>query len=530
MKSYRRRTNQRMIDLLLCAILFICILFFMSSLMFLSLLPIKYLGLIALVLFIILIALLVPILLKSRSYQWLRRSICIGMSGLLVISSCFVILINVGFGNIKEHGNTALVGILVHNEKEIQEADQLKKVGVSTYGSDIVQQALKEYEKNAFQIEAYSSISEMIELLDKNQLDGIIMSKSDFDLKAEQESEFTHQYKLISPVKIALATQETVKKDLTNTPFTIFISGMEILEAPDINGLSDVNMLLMVDPLAHHVEMVSIPRDAYVPNSLYNNYPDKLTHLGYNGLYDMMDTLESVFDIEIDYYARVSFSSLIEIVDTLGSITVDVQLEFEEQDENRSFASNDMIHLYPGVQELDGREALAYARHRKTEWWGDAGRNLAQRQIIEAIAKKILTVEGIAKIPEVLQVATEYVSTNVPMDQVKNFVRAQVETLPNWTFNSLEMNHWVAGDSEKVASDNENLLWVCYLSEIDIANVHSYYLEMTQGSKMSDFAFDLTDMKAHLPQPNTAEYVVTAENYDEVMSRYFSDIYRPSYE
>ncbi len=520
------RVNQRKIDLLLALILLVCICLFLIAAMMLQVIPSLYMWIIAIVLLAVFAGVFVPILLRSRNYRWVRRAVCLAMSAVLVVGSGYMFLVNMGLSGFGEQGNTALVGVVVPSDSETEDANELKMVGVSSYSNDIISEAMKEYETYNFEVSEYNSISGMLTLLDENQLDGVIMSKSDFDLKNEQDSTFADRYKMISPVKVQLATQEAVQKDLTNTPFTVFVSGMEILEAPDVNGLSDVNMLLMVDPIKHHVEMISIPRDAYVPNSLYDNYPDKLTHLGYNGLYDMMDTLESIFDIEIDYYARVSFSSLIEIVDALGGITVDVQLEFEEQDENRSFASNDMIHLYPGVQELDGREALAYARHRKTEWWGDAGRNLAQRQIIEAIAKKILTVDGIAKIPEVLSVAQEYVSTNVPMDQVRNFVRSQVETLPNWTFNSLELNHWVAGSAEKVASDNENLLWVCYLSEIDIANVHSYYLEMTQGSSLNDFAFDLNDMTLHLPKPDTADYVVTAENYDEVMSQYFPDIYR----
>lgn len=521
-----KKINQRKVDLLLALVLFISTCLFLLAALLLKVIPALYMTIITIVLLAIFIAVFLPIIYRSKNYRWARRIISVVMSFVLIIGSGYMFLVNHGIGGFREHGNTAMVGIVVEKDSEIKDAEKLDTVGVSAYQSEVIQKAIAQYESYSFQVVQYASISDMIDLLATHKIDGIMMSKSDYDLKKEQDASFKENYQMIAPIKVELPMQETVKKDLTNTPFTIFISGMEILEAPDVNGLSDVNMLLMIDPIKHHVEMISIPRDAYVPNSMYANYPDKLTHLGYNGPYDMMNTLESIFDLEIDYYARVSFSSLIEIVDALGGIQVDVQLEFEEQDENRSFDVNDMIHLYPGIQDLDGREALAYARHRKTEWWGDAGRNMAQRQIIEAIAKRILTVDGITKVPQVLQVAQEYVSTNIPMDSVRDFVRVQVETLPNWSFHSLEMNHWVPREAEKVASDNENLLWVCFLSELDIANVHSYYVEMTQGTNLSDFAFELNDMSKHLPQANMAEYVVTAENYQEVMSKYFADIYQ----
>ena len=80
----------------------------------------------------------------------------------------------------------------------------------------------------------------------------------------------------------------------------------------------------------------------------------------------LWDTISQFFGIPVDYYARVSFNSMIEIVDTIGGIDV-MGTDFCEQDENRSFKKDDLICLKKGEQHLDGKQALAYSRHRKTE-------------------------------------------------------------------------------------------------------------------------------------------------------------------
>ena len=92
------------------------------------------------------------------------------------------------------------------------------------------------------------------------------------------------------------------------------------------------------------------------------------------GIDTSIASLENFFQIPIDYYARISFNSLIEIVDALGGIDVDVEISFCEQDENRSFKEEDLICLDKGEQTLNGKQALAYSRHRKTPGYDNPGK------------------------------------------------------------------------------------------------------------------------------------------------------------
>ena len=133
--------------------------------------------------------------------------------------------------------------------------------------------------------------------------------------------------------------EDDSNKDLSTEGFTVYISGIDELGTPDQQLRSDVNILLFINPLAHHVTMVSIPRDAYLPNKAYEDSEfalDKLTHTGLYGIDTTVETVEDFFDIDIDDHARISFSSVIEIVDALGGIDVDVEIDFCEQDEYRN--------------------------------------------------------------------------------------------------------------------------------------------------------------------------------------------------
>ena len=123
-----------------------------------------------------------------------------------------------------------------------------------------------------------------------------------------------------------------VQKDITKETFTVYVSGLDSMGSPDQQTRTDTNIILIVNPRANHIDMVSLPRDGYMPNTAVNNLNDKFTHTGLYGIDTSIASLENFFQIPIDYYARISFNSLIEIVDALGGIDVDVEISFCEQE------------------------------------------------------------------------------------------------------------------------------------------------------------------------------------------------------
>ena len=93
-----------------------------------------------------------------------------------------------------------------------------------------------------------------------------------------------------------------------------------------------------------------------------------------------------------------------------------------------------------GEQKLNGKQALAFARHRHSYVNQDLGRNQAQQQVMKGMMKKAMSLSGISKLDDLLDTVSKYVSTNLTSDQISNFASAQLEGKKNWTIRSLYLD------------------------------------------------------------------------------------------
>lgn len=164
------------------------------------------------------------------------------------------------------------------------------------------------------------------------------------------------------------------------------------------------------------VKLLSIPRDSlvYIPTV---GYEDKINHAhAYGGTRATIETVEELLDIPIDYYVRMNFEAFIDVVDALDGINVDVPYEIQEQN---SSDKADAIHLYPGIQELDGEEALALARTRKKD--SDVERGKRQQEIISALVSKTINIKSILKYDDVIDAIGANMKTNMTFTEMKSF-------------------------------------------------------------------------------------------------------------
>jgi LCP family protein required for cell wall assembly len=397
-----------------------------------------------------------------------------------------------------------------------------KKVGYSTSVDALAtSSALAELNTAANMIE-YVDSNDYYQLYDQlmdGEIQGLLIPNTRLNLLSEQ-------YKDLETDTVVVAEYETTRSpvstassslDISKEPFVVYIAGIDDGDDPAEDGRSDVNILLMVDPVNNSMTTVSIPRDSYVPNPALGNGSDKLTHLGNDGASNSILGLEEAFGIEIDYYAKVNFQSLIHIVDALGGIEVDVQLSFTEQDENRSFKKSDVITLEKGVQTLNGKQALAYARHRKTEGYGTTGRENAQQQIIKAIMAKLTTAEGISRINALMSVAQEYVATDIPIGAIQSFISKQLQDVKPWTVNSITLTG--GADATLTTVSMPSMPLSCYLlSPDDLAKVYAAYMGMFEGAPdLAKFNFDLStnpNCEIEYSQPQEiSDYMITTADY-----------------
>lgn len=180
---------------------------------------------------------------------------------------------------------------------------------------------------------------------------------------------------------------------------------------------SDTLILATLNKNDHTVKLLSIPRDSYVyiPE---RGRKDKINHAyAYGQTKATIETVEHLLEIPVDYYVKLNFEAFIDVVDSLGGITVNVPYEFTEQD---SKDVPDAIHLYPGIQELNGEEALALARTRKLD--NDIERGKRQQEIIKAIVNKAVSLGAVFKYGDVLEAVGENMRTNMTFKEMKSFI------------------------------------------------------------------------------------------------------------
>ncbi|MGE7690606.1 LCP family protein [Lysinibacillus sp. NPDC097214] len=187
---------------------------------------------------------------------------------------------------------------------------------------------------------------------------------------------------------------------------------------------SDALVLATLNNKTHTIKMLSIPRDSYVYIPKVG-YRDKITHAhALGGTLTTIDTVEKLLDIPIDYYVRMNFNAFIDVVDALGGIEAEVPYALHELDEFDKFT----INLKPGMQHLNGSEALALARTRKQD--SDIERGKRQQEILTAIINKVSSVGSISKYDDVIKALGDNMKTDMTFDEMKSFLSYLTKGVP----------------------------------------------------------------------------------------------------
>ena len=211
--------------------------------------------------------------------------------------------------------------------------------------------------------------------------------------------------------------ENNISNQNINEPFTILLMGVDSKEEDIKTGSAngDALMLITFNPSTLSTTILSIPRDTYTPISCFKDErKNKITHAAWNGDDCMIQTIENLFNIEINYYFKVNFKGVVKAIDTLGGIDTYVPLSFCESDSNRDLSHQ--ICLNEGNQILNGEEVLALARHRKTI--NDIKRGENQQFIIEGLVNKIKSINSLDTIYNLLDTISTNMETNMQTDEI----------------------------------------------------------------------------------------------------------------
>ena len=141
-----------------------------------------------------------------------------------------------------------------------------------------------------------------------------------------------------------------------------------------------------------------------------------------------MNTLETIYDIDIDYYFRVNFTGFIEIVDALGGVDVYVPKDFTAQGAGTVFTQ--------GNAHLSGAEALDFVRERYAFSGGDNRRGSAQMEVITSLLNKVMSPSVISGYREILDSLQRYFQTNIPSELISSLVKKQLDEGGDWNITS----------------------------------------------------------------------------------------------
>ena len=247
----------------------------------------------------------------------------------------------------------------------------------------------------------------------------------------ESDADFQDQYKVIYDFSIDVETEDIAHEvDITKDSFNIYISGIDTYGSVSSVSRSDVNMIITVNPNTHKVLITSIPRDYYVTLA-GKNAKDKLTHAGIYGIETSVATLEDLLDIKINYYVKVNFTSLIDIVNALGGVNVYSKY---------SFTSQDGYYYKEGYNAVDGKKALSFVRERKSFNEGDRTRVENQAAMIEALINKAISPSIITKYTSLLNALDGSFVTNLDFNDITEFIKMQIADMPNWEIENISLN------------------------------------------------------------------------------------------
>ncbi|WP_432694261.1 LytR family transcriptional regulator [Priestia aryabhattai] len=219
------------------------------------------------------------------------------------------------------------------------------------------------------------------------------------------EKTFTQTHE---PLKRDVSEKRSEKVSFSNQdPISILLLGVD--QRAGDRGRSDSLILMTVNPKDQSMKMVSIPRDTRT-EIVGKGTTDKINHAYAFGGVDMaVNTVENFLNIPVDYYVQVNMESFKDIVNAVGGVTVNNDLNF----------NYDGYNFQKGKLTLNGDEALAYSRMRKEDPRGDFGRQIRQRQIIEGVIEEGASVQSLANYGSILDAIGTNVRTNLTFDDMK---------------------------------------------------------------------------------------------------------------
>lgn len=495
------RKRDRMPGIIISIIFFVAVIAFMVLLLYTNLVPLKYIG-------IIFLTLLILVLLVRVLTLKIRKTIPFIIGAVLTV----VVMIVMGVASLYIYKTISSLDKITGVNKEVtalnvyvlqnDKAQTLADTSSYTYG--ILSELDRENTDTALEqiftklgdnikVTEYSGLTELADGLIKGECQAILLNGGYVDVldQIDHYTTFSSQVRIVSTEKIeklverknpettvspnkadASANEQAQEVQDTDEVYTIFISGIDTRGGMTASSLSDVNIILTLNTKTRQILMISTPRDFFVPLSISNGVPDKLTHAGVYGVNVCMDTLEMLYDININYYFRLNFGGFIQIIDELGGITVHSDYDFDTSG----------FHFNKGDNTVYGEQALAFCRERYSFSEGDRQRGRNQMAVIQGVVNKITSPELLKSYLSIIDSLEGCFETNIPYDVISELVRQQLDKGGNWEVLSYSANG--TGDTQKPYSMSQKA-YVMIPDQATVDKAKSLMRKVREGVMLS---------------------------------------------
>ena len=358
------------------------------------------------------------------------------------------------------------MSIVVPKDSDIKDVNQLTTVQAPTKvdknNVDTLMSALKKDKKVDVKVDDVASYQEAYDNLKSGKSKAMVLSGSYASLLESVDSNYASHLKTIYTYKIKTKNNNSAKQ-VDSKVFNIYISGIDTYGSISTVSRSDVNIIMTVNMNTHKILLTTTPRDAYVkiPGGGADQY-DKLTHAGIYGVETSEKTLENLYGIKIDYYARINFTSFLKLIDQLGGVTVNNDQAFTSLHGKFDFPVGDI--------QMNSEQALGFVRERYSLNGGDNDRGKNQEKVISAIVNKLASLNSVSNFTSIVNNLQDSVQTNMSLDTINALANTQLDSGSKFTVTSQAVTGTGStGQLTSYAMPNSSL----YMMKLDDSSVES---------------------------------------------------------
>lgn len=303
-------------------------------------------------------------------------------------------------------------------------------------------------------------IAKLKDSLYNQEVDAILISDIIKNKYEEDDESYSNNTRIIKTIEIKKSIEDITKRvSIKNTPFNVLISGIDAYGDINQTSRNDVNIVATINPNTNEILLTSIPRDYYVQLHGTTGYKDKLTHASYYGINMAVETIEDILDTDINYYVKVNFTTVVDLVNEIGGIDV-----YADQDVNIGTCK-----IKEGYNNLDGQCALAFSRERHSYADGDRHRGRNQQQVIIAVFNKLTSgTTLLTEYTNILSVLDGKFATNMDTKEITDYIKYELNDLKNYTIKTTQLDGY--GSMGETYSYPGQDLWIMIPYEETIDN------------------------------------------------------------